>query len=598
MRARAAHETLRSKSRRPMNSYQPQLVFSRLRAPREDRTALIEPPLEDVAELVAKNVRDRGRLSDVDLGGRSLADVSLLARAELLAAARRWTGAYRNVSPPDANDRIYLAGHQPQMFHPGVWFKNFVLGEAASRDGATAVNLIIDGDTLADATLRVPGGSIDEPNAVQVAFDAPGLGIPYEDRKIADRELFGSFGRRAIEQMAGLVGDPLLKEYWPLVQTRARECDNLGACLVQARHQLEASWGLETLEVPQSWVCRGEAFQWFVAHLLARLPKFRNAYNESLHEYRQRHHVRSRSHPAPDLIEEGAWCEAPFWLWTAENPRRRRLFVQTTADEMLLSDRQSWEARLPLSPESDAAGAVERLVELQRGSVRIRPRALVTTLWARLALGDLFIHGIGGAKYDCVTDRLVERFFGLAAPRFLVVSATLHLPIERRRATPEDVRAMQHELRAMTYQPERYLGGAGDSDCQEGRNGLDAGVPAEAIEQKGTEQVVGDVSVRSKESWRQPPPSPIEDLIAEKRRWIATPQTAQNARERCQAIRRVNAALQPSLDERREQLSRHLAETSRRLQAEGILAWREYAFCLYPESTLREFLSGLLHRNV
>ena len=84
----------------------------------------------------------------------------------------------------------------------------------------------------------------------------------------------------------------------------------------------------------------------------------------------------------------------------------------------------------------------------------------------------------------------------------------------------------------------------------------------------------------------------MEDLIAEKRRWIATPQTAENARQRCQAIRRINAALQPWLDDRREQLARRLAETSRRLQAESVLAWREYAFCLYPESTCGNFCRG------
>ena len=61
---------------------------------------------------------------------------------------------------------IYLAGHQPQMFHPGVWFKNFALGELARRHGATAVNLIVDNDMLSDASLRVPGGSVSEPHAV------------------------------------------------------------------------------------------------------------------------------------------------------------------------------------------------------------------------------------------------------------------------------------------------------------------------------------------------------------------------------------------------------------------------------------------------
>jgi hypothetical protein len=553
------------------------LCSDRLRAPREDRAALVEPPFEDVPELVAENLRHQSRLHDCNLQGRSLAEISLLARTELLAAARRWTGAYRNVkedvkgnSPifadaqtgtlpakigtvPDPNGLIYLAGHQPQMFHPGVWFKNFALGELARRDGATAVNLIIDGDTRCEAAVRVPGGSVAQPHAALIPFDRSDTVIPYEERKIEDRELFASFARRAIEQMTPLVPDPLLQQYWPLVQSRAQHCDNLGACLVQARHQLEGNWGLETLEVPHSCVCKGEAFQWFVAHLLARGAEFRTVYNQSLQDYRRLRHIRSRSHPAPDLAEEGPWIEAPLWIWTAESPRRRRLFARAVGGEVLLSDRQAWEARLPLRPDGDASRAVERLLEVQHSGVRIRPRALITTLWARLALGDLFIHGIGGAKYDRVTDRLIEQFFGLAAPRFLVVSATLHLPIQRDPVTADDVRAVQNELRAVTYHPERFLTHV---------------------------------------------PHLIEDMIAEKRRWIATPQTAQNARQRCQAIRRINAALQPSLDERREQLAARLADASRRLQAEHVLAWREYAFCLYPESTLQKFLSGLLHRTV
>ena len=260
---------------------------------------MIEPPFEHVAELIAENLRLRDGI-DYDLQGRSLADVSLLARTELLDAARRWTAAYRNVSaaPADPRGLIFLAGHQPQMFHPGVWFRTFALGELARRHGATAVNLIIDGDTLSDTSLRVPGGTVAELHATPIAFDRPDPNIPFEERTIEDCELFASFGRRAIEQIMPLVPDPLLTQYWPLVQARAQHCDNLGACLAQARHQLEGAWGLETLEVPLSWICTGEAFQWFVAHLLARLPKFRADYNDSLREFRRLHRVRSISHPA------------------------------------------------------------------------------------------------------------------------------------------------------------------------------------------------------------------------------------------------------------------------------------------------------------
>lgn len=512
---------------------------------------MIEPPFEGVRELVSENVRGRGRRS-YDLQGRSLADVSLLARAELLVAARQWTGEYRDVSaaPIDASGLIFLAGHQPQMFHPGVWFKNFALGALAKRCGATGVNLIVDGDMLSDTSLRVPGGSIAEPNAAAIPFDRPDPGIPYEDRKIEDRELFASFGRRASEQIAPLLTDTLLGVYWPLVQGRAEHNDNLGGCLAQARHQLEGFWGLETLEVSQSRLCAGEGFQWFMAHLLAQLPRFRAVYNDSLREYRRLNRVRSVSHPAPDLAEEGGWLETPFWVWTAAMPRRRRLFARMEAGEVVLCDRQSWEARLPLQPEGDAGRAVERLVELQRGGVRIRPRALVTTLWARLVLGDLFIHGIGGAKYDRVTDRLIERFFGLAAPGFMVVSATLHLPIERDRVVPHDVRRIEQEMRGMTYQPERYLDNASDGN--------------------------------------------VAGLVAEKARWVSTPQSVLNAKQRCQAIRRINAALQPWLAERRGEAADRLADMSRRVRAEDVLGSREYAFCVYPGQTLREFFSGLL----
>ena len=43
--------------------------------------------------------------------------------------------------------------------------------------------------------------------------------------------------------------------------------------------------------------------------------------------------------------------------------------------------------------------------------IRLRPRALTTTMYLRLAMGDLFLHGIGGAKYDQLTDRIIEHFF-------------------------------------------------------------------------------------------------------------------------------------------------------------------------------------------
>ena len=535
---------------------------TRLQTPRENRTVFVEPAFDQLGELIGNNRAIQQRF-DSDWNGRSFAQIVRQARQELLDAARRWTGTYRNV-PFDhhgADGLFFLAGHQPRMFHPGVWLKNFVLSDLAHRHGAIAVNLVVDSDVLGDPTLRVPGGTAASPEVLSIPFDRPNPQIPFEERRIEEPEQFATFGDRVAEQIAPLVSHPLLEKYWPLVCKRTADTQNLGACLAQARHQLEGDWGLQSLEVPQSEVCSGEAFQRFIAYLLARLAEFRTIHNETLQEYRREHRMRSVSHPAPDLIVEEDWLESPFWVWTASEPRRRRLFARTVGDEIVLSDRQAWEARLPLQIDGDATRAVDSLMDLQRNGVRIRSRALMTTLWARMVLGDVFIHGIGGAKYDRVTDQLMRRFFHMEPPGFLVVSGTLLLPIVQNHPTTDDPRSIEKELRELLYHPERHL-------------------IATAL--GATSDAANDVPY----AW-----------ITHKQRWVETTQTIENAKQRCHAIREANTALQPWVSARREELLQCREIAKRRLRAEDLLTWREYAFCLHPESNLRNFFLEILHKT-
>jgi hypothetical protein len=479
----------------------------------------------------------------------------------LLDEARRWTGQYRDTDfgRLDPSGPIFLAGHQPQLFHPGVWFKNFALGELARRHGAVGVNLLIDSDTLKTPGLRVPGGPVGRPHVAQIPMDESGPIVPYEERPIHNRATFADFARRAAERIAPLIADPLVREYWPLAVERMRESDNLGACLAQARHRLEGRWGWKTLEIPQSRVCATRAHGWFVAHLLAELPRLQAIYNEVVEQYRRIRRIRSRAHPVPNLAREDPWLEAPFWVWTSGDPRRRRLFARRARGEIVLSDRRGLNIALPLSADGDASRAVERLGELGREGVKIRCRALLTTLWARLVLGDLFVHGIGGAKYDQLTDALVARFFRLQPPSFLVVSATLHLPVVRKRATVENLRAIERGLRELTYHPECYINGLGG---------------------------LGD---------RRDPEA--AELIDAKKRWIRTPSTPPNARARFEEIRRINEALQRYVMPLRARLAAQRRRTGRALEAEAILSGREYGFCLFPERTLREFFAALLPKS-
>ncbi|HYW79610.1 MAG TPA: hypothetical protein VE890_08535, partial [Thermoguttaceae bacterium] len=287
-----------------------QLEYRRLRAPREDRTALIDPSLGTVGDMVDANVQ-LATERHYDVQGLPLKELSRQARTELLGEARRWTSAYRDIAmstdsatdtATDSTPAIFLAGHQPQIFHPGVWLKNFVLDHVARQYGGVAINLLIDSDTVKSTSLRVPTGRPTTPRTATVAMDRAEPRMPYEERRIVDREQFARFGTQVAEKVAGLVSNPLIKTYWPMVLHRAKQTDNLGSCLAQARDQLEAGWGSQTLQIPQSHICRTASFCRFVAHLLAQLPRLSDAYNGAVREYRHIHRIRSTAHPVPDLV--------------------------------------------------------------------------------------------------------------------------------------------------------------------------------------------------------------------------------------------------------------------------------------------------------
>src|SRR5688572_6442578 len=121
--------------------------FHSLRAPHEDGQKLIAPPWSVLPEVVATN-RQRLAESDYDLQGRSVGELADTGRLALLKQAIAYTSEYRGI--PDrlnsiqlnADTPCILSGHQPQLFHPGVWYKNFVLGGLARHLQGIGIHLL------------------------------------------------------------------------------------------------------------------------------------------------------------------------------------------------------------------------------------------------------------------------------------------------------------------------------------------------------------------------------------------------------------------------------------------------------------------------
>ena len=70
-------------------------------------------------------------------------------------------------------------------------------------------------------------------------------------------------------------------------------------------------------------------------------------------------------------------------------------------------------------------------------------------MYLRMMVADLFVHGIGGGKYDQVTDCIIEEFFGLKPPPLAVATATMKLPHlnEEHSETLDELVQQQQELK-------------------------------------------------------------------------------------------------------------------------------------------------------
>jgi hypothetical protein len=164
----------------------------------------------------------------------------------------------------------------------------------------------------------------------------------------------------------------------------------------------------------------------------------------------------------------------------------------------------------------------------------------------------MFLHGIGGAKYDQVTDDLARQFFGVELPQFATVSATLRLPIAHEDTNSAREIQLRQQAREILYHPEHFTSANGP-------------LPADEI-------------------------TTVAAIVENKRRWVHTPKTRDNARERHRAIVAANHALQPYLTNLRSKVERQREELAERKRAGSILASREYSFCLHPRQHFEHLL--------
>ena len=238
----------------------------------------------------------------------------------------------------------------------------------------------------------------------------------------------------------------------------ADAADKLDYCeaMRRAHGAAEAELGLAGVRtVRMSELSRTSAFMAFAAHLIMNARDCATRYNDAVRAIRTRRRIRNPQRPVPPLKIDAERVELPLWLQRPGTPRGRMFVLHTRGSFTIHAEGQRVATLDEATLAKCATNASTPLFD--PSDWQLRPRALMLSCFVRLFLADLFIHGIGGAKYDEVTELFVRGFFGVAAPPICAISATLHLPLPASGTTRDQVRAAWHAVRDIRFNPQRHV---------------------------------------------------------------------------------------------------------------------------------------------
>jgi hypothetical protein len=487
-----------------------------LRAPQTDRTYFLHPPPEDVQHTIHQNV-ERFRRLKITIDGMSVLELQRLLRSEIAP----WTDPPLPEGSGSADCLLFVSGHQPELDHPGVWLKHFFLHGLSREFGAIPLHLVADHDLPKRNCLyvpRVPQTEREFATRAFVPYDSADVTTPYEFRPVYDAQLFSNLPRRLLPLAQAWNFEPLALQVWPRGVSPGLRLVDL---LASIRRNLERQWGCRNHELPVSKLAQTEAFRRFARHLMTDLPRFRRIYNSTVQHFRDEQAVRQPVRSLAELEPD----EAPFW--------------EIRGKQRLRATRQS-----PLEA--------------------LRPRAITLTLFCRLVLGPCFIHGLGGALYDQITDALSTEYFGEPPPVYLVVTATMYLPLSSAIGAccgvkPGDNGArlhptlLRHLWRDVYWNPQRHL---------------PADAPLEARQ----------LAEHKLACIRHEPP---REEHAARRRWFQT-------------LRTLTESLRSYLGKSLQTLQHQYQLSQQCQKCQEVFRRRDYSWVLFPEDVLRPFLTQFL----
>jgi hypothetical protein len=429
------------------------------------------------------------------------------------------------------------------------------------------LNIILDNDICKDLNFSLPALSstgnlkLERANFLSPTF-APNL--PFEEYPCLFLELITKFNRDITHRLKPLKlenKDILnnFKYFARCLEDSSHLCSqnhkkgNLGEFLGLARRLYEQEIEPTYLEIPFSKICDSDEFLSFFLEITKNIESFSDIYNKKLNEYRKLFKIRNRAHPSPNLIIKKNLTELPFWIWK-EGDERRKIFILKEGEGNYLYNDSYGKIFLIEKDGLKFLSSLKTLLKEQ--GLKIRPKALLLTLYNRLFISDLFVHGLGGAKYDLVTDEIIKEFFKVEPPHFLVVSCTLYLNFKSSPVTSDSkISALKKKIRDLEFNPERYVDELSLTKKEE--------IQIEKLAEKKTELIKKITGV----------------LTSVEKRKIS------------EEIKAINNFMGEKVRPLKYELNKKLEDEEEKMKQSKVYSFREFPYCFFSAKELRNLLN-------
>ena len=527
---------------------------------------------DKISSLLEENKKIFGQYSFTILN-QPFKEVRENSRKEVIRGALKFSSKFDpNIVEKicSAPQYIIQSGHQPVFFHPGIWIKNIFLNELLKSpllDRCLGLNIILDNDICKNLNLSLPvlssNGNL-KLEKVNFLSSALTTNLPFEEYPCPSLELITKFTRDIIHRLKSLESENKdmlnsFENFARCLEDSSNFCNqnytrgNLGEFLGLARRLYEQEIETAYLEIPFSQICSSDEFISFFLEITKNIGSFSKIYNNKLDEYRKLFKIRNRAHPSPDLIIKENLTETPFWIWK-EGDQRRKIFILKEEEGNYLYNNSYGKIFLIEKDDLKSLSSLKTLLK-ERG-LKIRPKALLLTLYNRLFISDLFIHGLGGSKYDLVTDEIIREFFKVEPPHFLVASCTLYLDFKSSPGTSDSkISALKKKIRDLEFNPERYA---------------------------------DELSLTRKEEIQMGKLAEKKTVLIKKIKGVLT---SVEKRKISEEIKAINNFMVEKVRLLKCELSKKLEDEKEKMKQSKVYTFREFPYCFFSAKELRNLLN-------